>query len=58
MKNLLQEREERHNDLNTKRLDKLWSEKQKQKDTKFDKIRAEHIKSKSLRQGKKKDENN
>lgn len=44
LKNLLQEREERHNDLNTKRLDKLWSEKQKQKDTKFDKIRAEHIK--------------
>ena len=43
---MLQNREQRNNEMNTKRLDKLWSKKQKEKDKKFDKIRAEHIKSK------------
>jgi len=44
LKKMLQNREQRNNEMNTKRLDKLWSKKQKEKDKKFDKIRAEHIK--------------
>ena len=47
LKKMLQEREEYNNEANTKRLDKLWSKKQKEKEKKFDKIRAEHIKSKN-----------
>lgn len=46
LQKLLQERERKNNDLNAKRLDKLWSKKQEQKEQKFDKIRTEHIKSK------------
>jgi len=45
---MLQDREKRHSEANTKRLDKLWSKKQKEKEKKFDKIRAEHIKSRSF----------
>ena len=45
LQKILQDREEKHNELNTKRLDKLWSKKQQDKERKFDKIRAEHIKS-------------
>jgi len=44
LQKLLQEREKKHNDLITKRLDKLWVKKQEMKEKKFDKIRAEHIK--------------
>ena len=42
---MLKNREEKNSELNTKRLDKLWSKKQQDKEKKFDKIRAEHIKS-------------
>ena len=48
LQKLLQERERKNSDLNAKRLDKLWSKKQEQKERKFDKIRTEHIKSKGL----------
>ena len=48
LQKLLQERERKNNDLNAKRLDKLWSKKQEQKERKFDKIRTEHIKSKGF----------
>ena len=46
LQKILQKREEQSNEFNTKRLDKLWSMKQKGKEKKFDKIRSEHIKSK------------
>lgn len=45
LKQLLKKREENHAELNIKRLDKLWSKKQKEKDAKVKKIRNEHIKS-------------
>ena len=45
LKQLLKKREENHAELNIKRLDKLWSKKQKEKDSKVKKIRNEHIKS-------------
>ena len=48
LQKLLQERERKNSDLNAKRLDKLWSKKQEQKERNFDKIRTEHIKSKGL----------
>jgi len=44
LKKMLKNREEKNSELNTKRLDKLWSRKQQDKEKKFDKIRAEHIK--------------
>ncbi|KAL3885253.1 hypothetical protein ACJMK2_025341 [Sinanodonta woodiana] len=44
LKQLLKQREENHQDLNIKRLDRLWSKKQKEKDSKIRKIRNEHIK--------------
>ncbi|EDO26341.1 predicted protein, partial [Nematostella vectensis] len=44
LQRILQEREEDHAELNTKRLDRLWSKKQKEKEAKFDKIQKEHIK--------------
>lgn len=44
LQQILQDREERNVELNDKRLDKLWSKKQEEKEKKYDKIRAEHIK--------------
>lgn len=49
LKQLLKKREENHAELNIKRLDKLWSKKQKEKDAKVKKIRNEHIKSELIR---------
>lgn len=45
LKELLKQREENHQELNIKRLDKLWSKKQKEKEVKIKKIRNEHIKT-------------
>ncbi|XP_056010247.1 cilia- and flagella-associated protein 91-like isoform X1 [Ostrea edulis] len=45
LKQLLKKREENHAELNIKRLDKLWTKKQKEKDYRVKKIRNEHIKS-------------
>ncbi|XP_052061447.1 cilia- and flagella-associated protein 91-like [Mytilus californianus] len=45
LKQLLKKREENHAELNIKRLDKLWSKKQKEKEAKIKKIRNEHIKT-------------
>lgn len=45
LKQLLKQREENHQELNIKRLDKLWSKKQKTKEDKIKKIRNEHIKT-------------
>ncbi|XP_071806204.1 cilia- and flagella-associated protein 91-like isoform X2 [Asterias amurensis] len=42
---ILREREENHAELNTKRLDKLWTKKQKEREKKVNWIRKEHIKS-------------
>ncbi|KAL5020064.1 hypothetical protein ScPMuIL_002956 [Solemya velum] len=42
---LLKQREENHQELNVKRLDKLWSKKQREKERKIKKIRNEHIKT-------------
>lgn len=44
LKQLLKKREENHAELNIKRLDKLWTKKQKEKDYRVKKIRNEHIK--------------
>lgn len=45
LKQLLKQREENHQELNIKRLDKLWAVKQKVKESKVKKIRSEHIKA-------------
>ncbi|XP_076457468.1 cilia- and flagella-associated protein 91-like [Babylonia areolata] len=45
LKKLLIKREENHQELNIKRLDKLWSKKQKEKDSRIRKVRNEHIKT-------------
>ncbi|GFO15944.1 cilia- and flagella-associated protein 91 [Plakobranchus ocellatus] len=45
LKQLLKQREENHQELNIKRLDKLWAIKQKNKEHRIKKIRNEHIKS-------------
>lgn len=45
LKQLLKQREENHQELNIKRLDKLWSKKQRDKEAKIKKIRNEHIKT-------------
>ncbi|KAK7106474.1 cilia- and flagella-associated protein 91-like isoform X2 [Littorina saxatilis] len=45
LKKLLIKREENHQELNVKRLDKLWSKKQQDKESRIKKIRNEHIKS-------------
>ncbi|XP_052253819.1 cilia- and flagella-associated protein 91-like [Dreissena polymorpha] len=45
LKQLLKQREENHQELNIKRLDKLWSKKQKEKEGRIKKIRNEHIKT-------------
>lgn len=42
---LLQQREENQQELNTKRLDRLWAKKQKEKQERSLKIRYEHIKA-------------
>ncbi|XP_071094992.1 cilia- and flagella-associated protein 91-like [Haliotis cracherodii] len=44
LKKLLKHREENHQELNIKRLDKLWSKKQREKEHRVRKIRNEHIK--------------
>jgi len=46
LKKLLIQREVKQQELNDKRLDKLWSKKQKVKEGKIMKIRKEHIRSK------------
>ncbi|XP_041373414.1 cilia- and flagella-associated protein 91-like [Gigantopelta aegis] len=43
LQKLLKEREEHHQELNIRRLDKLWSKKQKVKEARIKKIRHEHI---------------
>ncbi|XP_059158097.1 LOW QUALITY PROTEIN: cilia- and flagella-associated protein 91-like [Physella acuta] len=45
LKQLLKQREDNHQELNIKRLDKLWAVKQKSKEAKIKKIRNEHIKA-------------
>merc|ERR1719499_2564063 len=45
LKQMLKEREENHNNLTSKRLDKLWSEKQQNRDQKVKKIRNDYLKS-------------
>ncbi|ELU06518.1 hypothetical protein CAPTEDRAFT_90714, partial [Capitella teleta] len=45
LKRLLKQREEHHQDLNTKRLDRLWARKQEEKEERVARIRAEHIKT-------------
>ena len=45
LQRLLKQREEHHQDLNTKRLDRLWAKKQEEKESRVAKIRAEHIKT-------------
>lgn len=46
LQTILREREENHAELNTKRLDKLWTKKQKEREKKVNWIRKEHIKCK------------
>ncbi|XP_071958133.1 cilia- and flagella-associated protein 91-like isoform X2 [Antedon mediterranea] len=45
LRKILKDREENHMDLNSKRLDKLWSKKHKEKEKKVAWIRKEHIKT-------------
>jgi len=45
LKRILEQREEDHAELNTKRLDRLWSNKQQEKENKFKRIQTEHIKT-------------
>lgn len=45
LQNILQQRETEHADMSTKRLNRLWSDRQKAKDRKFRKLEAEHIKA-------------
>lgn len=45
LKRILEQREEDHAELNTKRLDRLWSIKQQEKERKFKRIQTEHIKT-------------
>ncbi|OWF41651.1 cilia- and flagella-associated protein 91-like isoform X2 [Mizuhopecten yessoensis] len=54
LKDLLKKREENHQELNIKRLDKIWSKKQKEKESKIKKIRNEHIKTIRKLTGKRK----
>ena len=46
LKQMLKEREENHNNLTSKRLDKLWAQKQDKRETKVKHIRNEYLKSK------------
>ncbi|XP_013385345.1 cilia- and flagella-associated protein 91 [Lingula anatina] len=45
LQSLLKEREENHQQLNTKRLDKMWGKKQEEKERRVKYIRNEHIKA-------------
>lgn len=45
LKRILEQREEDHAELNTKRLDRLWSNKQQEKEKRFERIQTEHIKT-------------
>ncbi|XP_067029644.1 cilia- and flagella-associated protein 91-like [Acropora muricata] len=45
LKRILEQREEDHAELNAKRLDRLWSKKQQEKERKFNRIQTEHIKT-------------
>ncbi|XP_063726301.1 cilia- and flagella-associated protein 91-like isoform X2 [Symsagittifera roscoffensis] len=45
LKQMLKEREENHNQLTSKRLDKLWSDKQQTRDAKVKKIRNDYLKN-------------
>ncbi|KAI0230091.1 Cilia- and flagella-associated protein 91 [Lamellibrachia satsuma] len=45
LKRLLKQREEHHQELNSKRLDRLWAKKQEVKDVKIKQIRNNHIKA-------------
>ncbi|XP_074652837.1 cilia- and flagella-associated protein 91-like [Tubulanus polymorphus] len=45
LKKLLKQREENHQELNIKRLDRLWSKKQEEKERRVKIIRNEHIKA-------------
>ncbi|XP_070549252.1 cilia- and flagella-associated protein 91-like [Ptychodera flava] len=45
LKKILREREENHQELNSKRLNKLWSKKQQEREQKVMRIRNEHIKT-------------
>ncbi|CAG5116047.1 unnamed protein product [Candidula unifasciata] len=45
LQKLLKQREENHQELNIKRLDKLWAVKQKDKEARSKKIRSEYIKA-------------
>ncbi|XP_078575552.1 cilia- and flagella-associated protein 91-like isoform X2 [Branchiostoma floridae x Branchiostoma japonicum] len=45
LKKLLQQREQNHRELTTKRLDRLWTKKQQHKEDKVTRIRREHIKT-------------
>jgi hypothetical protein len=45
LQRLLKQREEHHQDLNIKRLDRLWARKQEEKESRVKKIRGEHIKT-------------
>lgn len=44
LQKILKEREEHHSEITSKRLDKVWSKKQKEKEKKVAWIRKEHIK--------------
>lgn len=45
LKKMLKQREETNKNLTTKRLDKLWKIKQEDKETRFKKLRKEHVKA-------------
>lgn len=45
LQKILKEREEHHSEITSKRLDKVWSKKQKEKEKKVAWIRKEHIKA-------------
>jgi hypothetical protein len=45
LKHMLKDREENQANILTKRLDRLWTKKQKEKESKIRKLRYEHIKS-------------
>ncbi|KAK3751138.1 hypothetical protein QZH41_017935 [Actinostola sp. cb2023] len=54
LQDILQQREEDHAQINAKRLDRLWSKKQQEKEDKFSKIQTEHIKMMRKLKGKRK----
>lgn len=52
MQRILKDRELKNVELNAQRLDRIWSIKQNDKEKRFNKIRAEHIKSKKKKKMK------